>query len=50
MRAKAPGAVIILMGIFPRNDNMAVMPVIDRINANLAEDGGWQEDPIFEYQ
>ena len=36
MRAKAPGAVIILMGIFPRNDNMAVMPVIDRINANLA--------------
>jgi lysophospholipase L1-like esterase len=36
MRAKAPGAVIILMGIFPRNDNMAVMPVIDRINAKLA--------------
>jgi lysophospholipase L1-like esterase len=37
MRAKAPGAAIILMGIFPRNDNMAVMPVIDRINANLAK-------------
>jgi lysophospholipase L1-like esterase len=36
MRAKAPGAAIVLMGIFPRNDNMAVMPVIDRINANLA--------------
>jgi lysophospholipase L1-like esterase len=36
IRAKAPGAVIILMGIFPRNDNMAVMQVIDRINANLA--------------
>jgi lysophospholipase L1-like esterase len=36
MRAKAPGAVIILMGIFPRNDNMAVMPVIDQINANMA--------------
>jgi len=36
MRAKAPGAVIVLMGIFPRNDNVAVMPVIDRINANLA--------------
>jgi lysophospholipase L1-like esterase len=36
MRAKAPGAAIILMGIFPRNDNMAVMPVIDKINANLA--------------
>ena len=37
MRAKAPGAAIVLMGIFPRNDNMAVMPVIDRINANLAK-------------
>jgi len=36
MQAKAPSAVIILMGIFPRNDNMAVMPVIDRINRNLA--------------
>jgi lysophospholipase L1-like esterase len=36
MQAKAPNAVIILMGIFPRNDNMAAMPVIDKINANLA--------------
>jgi lysophospholipase L1-like esterase len=36
MRAKAPNAVVILMGIFPRNDNMAVMPVIDRVNARLA--------------
>ena len=36
MQSKAPDAVIILMGIFPRNDNMDVMPVIDRINANLA--------------
>ena len=42
MQAKAPDAVIILMGIFPRNDNMAVMPEIDAINANLAKmaDGG----------
>jgi lysophospholipase L1-like esterase len=37
MRNKAPGAVIVLMGIFPRNDNMAVMPVIDGINASLAK-------------
>jgi lysophospholipase L1-like esterase len=37
MEAKAPGAVIILMGIFPRNDNMAVMPEINRINANLSK-------------
>src|SRR3984885_921735 len=36
MRAKAPDAVIILMGIFPRYDNRAVMPGIDAINANLA--------------
>ena len=36
MQSKAPDAVIILMGIFPRNDNMDYMPVIDRINAGLA--------------
>jgi lysophospholipase L1-like esterase len=36
MQAKAPNAVIILTGIFPRNDNMDVMREIDRINANLA--------------
>jgi (4-O-methyl)-D-glucuronate---lignin esterase len=36
MQSKAPEAVIILMGIFPRNDNVDVLPVIDRINANLA--------------
>jgi lysophospholipase L1-like esterase len=36
MQAKAPDAAIVLMGIFPRNDNMDVMPEIDRINANLA--------------
>src|SRR3954468_12316663 len=35
MQEKAPRAVIILTAIFPRNDNMGVMPVIDRINANL---------------
>ena len=36
MQSKAPNAVIILMGIFPRNDNMDVMPEINRVNANLA--------------
>ncbi|MDR3703353.1 MAG: GDSL-type esterase/lipase family protein [Candidatus Sulfopaludibacter sp.] len=36
MQSKAPHAVIILMGIFPRNDNMAVMPEIEKINAKLA--------------
>ena len=25
------------MGIFPRNDNMALIPLIDRINRNLSE-------------
>ncbi len=33
---KAPGAVIVLTAIFPRNDNIAVMPTIDRINERLA--------------
>jgi lysophospholipase L1-like esterase len=36
MRDKAPEATIILTAIFPRNDNMAVMPTIHRINARLA--------------
>jgi lysophospholipase L1-like esterase len=39
IQGKAPQAVIILMAIFPRNDNMAVMPVIDLVNANLAKMG-----------
>lgn len=37
LRAKAPGATIIATAIFPRNDNMAVMPTIDKINRNLAK-------------
>ncbi len=36
-RKKAPNATIVVMGITPRNDNIAVMPVIDAINANLAK-------------
>jgi lysophospholipase L1-like esterase len=35
-RSKAPNATIILTGIFPRNDNIAVVPEINRINANLS--------------
>ena len=37
MQSKAPGAIIILTAIFPRNDNMDVLPEIDKINANLAK-------------
>jgi lysophospholipase L1-like esterase len=37
MKSKAPNAVIILTAIFPRNDNMDVMPEIDRINTGLAK-------------
>ena len=37
MQAKAPNAAIVLTAIFPRNDNMAAMATIDRINANLAK-------------
>ena len=35
-RRRAPNATIILTGIFPRNDNMAVIPEITRINAALS--------------
>jgi lysophospholipase L1-like esterase len=33
---KAPNAVIILTALFPRNDNMAIIPTINAINDNLA--------------
>jgi lysophospholipase L1-like esterase len=35
-RQKAPEATVVLTAIFPRNDSMAVLPEIDRINANIA--------------
>jgi lysophospholipase L1-like esterase len=35
-RQKAPAATIILTAIFPRNDNMAVMPEINGINDNIS--------------
>jgi len=35
-RRKAPNATIVVTAIFPRNDNIAVMPTIDRINRRLA--------------
>ena len=37
MRAKAPDATIIVTAIFPRNDNPAVMPTINKINDHLAK-------------
>lgn len=37
IREKAPAAVIIVTAIFPRNDNLALMPIIDRINHNLSQ-------------
>ncbi len=42
VRSKAPQAVIIVTGILPRNDKMALMPVINEVNAGLAQiaDGG----------
>lgn len=33
---KAPNATVVLTAVFPRNDNMAVTPTIDRINEQLA--------------
>jgi lysophospholipase L1-like esterase len=40
LESKAPAATVVLMAIFPRNDNMAVMPVIDAINGRLAQFAG----------
>ena len=37
MQTKAPNAVVVLTGIFPRNDKMSAMATIDPINANLAK-------------
>lgn len=34
---RAPNAAIILTALFPRNDNMEVLPIINRINDNLAK-------------
>jgi lysophospholipase L1-like esterase len=36
IKTKAPAATIVVMGILPRNDNMAFMPVVDRINGNMS--------------
>jgi lysophospholipase L1-like esterase len=36
-RQKAPRATIVLMGITPRNDNMAAMPIINKINELIAK-------------
>ena len=36
-RRKAPRAKIVLMGIFPRNDNIAVMPIINQVNDRIAK-------------
>lgn len=33
---KAPNATVILTAIFPRNDNMAVIPTINQVNSNIA--------------
>jgi lysophospholipase L1-like esterase len=35
MRDKAPDATIIVTAIFPRNDSMAALPVINRVNDSL---------------
>jgi lysophospholipase L1-like esterase len=40
IQTKAPAATVILMGIFPRNDNLALMPVIENINRDLSKFAG----------
>lgn len=36
IQTKAPAATIKVMAVFPRNDNMALLPLIDSINRNLS--------------
>jgi cephalosporin-C deacetylase len=35
LRKRAPAATLLLMGITPRNDNVAVMPIIRKVNGEL---------------
>ncbi len=37
IQRKAPSATIILMAIFPRNDNLGFLPAIDSINGDLSK-------------
>lgn len=37
LRARAPNATVVLMGITPRNDNVQVMPIIDAANRGIAQ-------------
>jgi cephalosporin-C deacetylase-like acetyl esterase/lysophospholipase L1-like esterase len=36
IRKRAPEATVVITGMTPRNDNMAVMPIINRANAEIA--------------
>ena len=36
LRAKSPQSVIVVTAVFPRNDNMAWMPVVREVNSGLA--------------
>jgi lysophospholipase L1-like esterase len=35
-RKKAPNATLIMTAVFPRNDNLAVIPTINQVNRNMA--------------
>jgi len=37
MQTKAPDATIILTAIFPRNDDVGAMPIVDKINSRLSK-------------
>jgi lysophospholipase L1-like esterase len=40
IQTRAPAATVIVMAIFPRNDDLNFLPVIDRINGNLSKLAG----------
>jgi len=37
IQTKAPAATVVIIGVFPRNDDMNFIPVINRINGNLSK-------------
>jgi lysophospholipase L1-like esterase len=43
IQSKAPAAIIIVTGIFPRNDDMSFMPVITQINDSLSKKADGQK-------
>jgi hypothetical protein len=46
IREKAPAADVVVMGIFPRNDDMTLAPIVARINDNLSKFADGNKDSL----